>query len=99
MKAGVADPIPRSSFIGYLAGASFPSSCSSSDFSTTTNTAFTVYSSYNANIGTVSYPITSAFTVPIYTLNAKVTNLTNIYLGSNDECPTTTGITIITNSI
>jgi hypothetical protein len=95
----VSAPIPKSTYFGYLAGADFPSSCASSDFSSTTNTVYSVLSSYNPNIGTVSYTITSAFTVPIYSLNAKVANLTNIYLGSNDECPTTTGITIVTNSV
>jgi hypothetical protein len=50
-------------------------------------------------MGSVSYTITSAITVSIYSINAKVTNLTNIYLGSNDECPTTTVINILTNSV
>jgi hypothetical protein len=75
-----------------LAGASFPTSCATTDFSSPSTTEFTILSSYIYNIAAVTYSITDTFTIPIYTMNVKVVNLANIYLGSSDECPTVTGV-------
>jgi hypothetical protein len=80
---------------GFLTGNNFYSSCASTDFTSTVNLEFIFLPSYADSLGLITVSTFDAFIIPINIINAKATNLTNIYLGNNEICYTLLGYNII----